>query len=237
MTKRRFAAFDIDGTIFRWQLYHELFDAFADEQIISSNDAQAVFEVREQWRNRKLDYHSYEMVLVKTMGASIVGIDANDFNRIADGILDAKGHHTYRYTLDLLKRLKHEGYQIVAISGSYQQLVDRFAALHDIDIAVGRDHIVVDGKLTATASDVFGFKDKILQELAIKHSLTFEGSYGVGDSGGDIKMLQSVEHAIAFNPDEKLRAYSMQQGWPIVIERKSISYRLEKGSDGSYVLA
>ena len=32
---KQFAVFDIDGTIFRWQLYHELFDALVDERIIT----------------------------------------------------------------------------------------------------------------------------------------------------------------------------------------------------------
>jgi HAD superfamily hydrolase (TIGR01490 family) len=237
MTERRFAAFDIDGTIFRWQLYHELFDAFVEEGIVSESDAATVFAVREQWRSRQLDYHTYEMTLVKVMGASIIGIDATEFGRIADRILDAKGHHTYRYTLDLLRRLKSEGYVIIAISGSYQQLVDRFAALHDIDIAVGREHTIVDGRLTAESKDIFGHKDQVLKDLVRQHGLTFDESYAVGDSGGDIEMLEVVERPIAFNPDETLKSHAMTNGWPIVIERKSISYKLERGDDGTYVLA
>lgn len=237
MTKRRFAAFDIDGTIFRWQLYHELFDAFVDEEIISLEDAQTVFDVRERWRSRQVDYHSYENALIKIMGAAIVGIDADEFGRISDRILDTKGHHTYRYTLDLLRSLKSEGYIIIAISGSYQQLVDRFAALHNIDIAVGREHTIADGKLTAEAKDIFGRKDEVLHELVAEHNLTFKDSYGVGDSGGDIEMLEAVENAVAFNPDGRLRSHAISRGWPIVVERKSISYRLEKSSDGTYVLA
>lgn len=237
MTKRPFAAFDIDGTIFRWQLYHELFDAFVEEGLVSTGAATSVLEAREAWRERRADYESYEMTLVRAMTASIVGVEVERFNRIADTILKAKGHHIYKYTLDLLKDLKAKGYAIIAISGSYQQLVDRFAKLHDIDIAVGREHVVKNGRLTDRSSEIFGHKDKVLKDIAERYDLDWHGSYAVGDSGGDIAMLEIVENPIAFNPDEKLKAKAIEEGWTIVVERKSIAYTLERGPNGTYVLA
>lgn len=233
----KFAAFDIDGTIFRWQLYHELFDAFVDEGLIAQDVAEAVFTAREAWRNRKTDYDKYEQTLVRMMRVSVVGVEESRFNQIADTVLSSKGHHVYRYTLDLLKRLKKEGYVIIAISGSYQQLVDRFAKLHDIDIAVGREHVIENGKLTDRSTDIFGRKDEVLRAIVSEHSLEWEDSYAVGDSKGDTKMLELVEHPIAFNPDDELRRIATTNGWDIVIERKSQAYELKKGTDGSYVLA
>lgn len=234
---RKFAAFDIDGTIFRWQLYHELFDAFVDDGLIAQDAAETVFNAREAWRNRKINYDQYEHTLVQMMRVSVVGVEEVQFNQIADTVLRSKGHHVYRYTLDLLKRLKKEGYIIVAISGSYQQLVDRFAALHDIDIAVGREHVVENGRLTDRSTDIFGRKDEVLRAIVAEHDLDWKDSYAVGDSKGDTKMLELVEHPIAFNPDGELQKIAIEHDWDIVIERKSIAYQLKKGSDGSYVLA
>ncbi len=237
MIKRPFAAFDIDGTIFRWQLYHELFDAFVEEGLVAPTAATSVLKAREAWRERRADYESYEMTLVRAMSASIVGVEVERFNRIADTILKAKGHHIYKYTLDLLKDLKAKGYAIVAISGSYQQLVDRFAKLHDIDIAVGREHVIENGRLTERSSEIFGHKDTVLKDIAEKYDLSWKGSYAVGDSGGDIGMLEIVDNPIAFNPDERLKEKALQEGWTIVVERKSIAYTLKRGLDGTYVLA
>jgi HAD superfamily hydrolase (TIGR01490 family) len=234
---KKFAAFDIDGTIFRWQLYHELFDAFVDEGLIAQDVAETVFNAREAWRNRKIDYDEYEMTLVRMMRVSIVGVEEARFNEIADAVLGSKGHHVYKYTLELLKRLKKQGYVIIAISGSYQQLVDRFADLHDIDIAVGREHVIENGKLTDASTDIFGRKDEVLRALVRQHGLDWEGSYAIGDSKGDTKMLELVEHPIAFNPDDEIKRIAISNGWNIVVERKSIAYELKKGQDGSYVLA
>lgn len=234
---KQFVVFDIDGTIFRWQLYHELFDAFIDEKIITTEKAKPVITARDAWRDRHGDYVSYERELVHAMQEAIVGIDEHHFNTIADTILKSKGHHVYRYTLDLLNKLKSQGYTIIAISGSHQQLVDRFAKLHGIDICVGRNHTIKNGKLTNIAAEIFGNKDTILSKIVEEYDLTWEGSYAVGDSGGDIDMLQLVENPLAFNPDAALKEKALKEGWTIVIERKSISYKLQRGSDGSYVLA
>lgn len=234
---KRFAAFDIDGTIFRWQLYHELFDAFVNEGLITSEDSAATITARNAWRERKAEYLSYEHELIHAMQRAIDGIDEQYFNKIADSILQQKGHHVYRYTIDLLKDLKSQGYTIIAISGSHQQLVDRFAQIHGIDISIGRDHTIKNGKLTQLATEVPGNKDKILQKIVDEYELNWEDSYAVGDSGGDIAMLKLVEHPVAFNPDKALYAEAKTQGWPIVVERKSIAYTLKKGSDGSYILA
>jgi len=234
---KRFAVFDIDGTIFRWQLYHELFDALMRDGIINESKARPVTDAREAWRERSGSYLDYEHILVNTMQEAIVGLEEKYFETIADAILQSKGHHVYRYTLDLLQGLKQQGYVIIAISGSHQQLVDRFAKLHGIDISVGRNYTIENGKLTSNATDIFGQKDKILTAIVKENNLSWQDSYAVGDSGGDIAMLAMVENPIAFNPDEALRVKAMADGWPIVIERKSIAYRLQKDPNGTYVLA
>lgn len=233
----RFAVFDIDGTIFRWQLYHELFDAFVDEKIITSSAARKVINAREAWRQRKQSYEAYERELIYAMEKVIDGLESHRFDSIADKILRAKGHHTYQYTLRLLGTLKQQGYTIITISGSHQQLVDRFSRIHNIDIAIGRQYEEKDGKLTSRAEIVFGNKHTILKALVRQYDLDWKDSYAIGDSGGDISMLELVEHPIAFNPNEELRQKAERAGWPIVIERKNIAYRLEKGRDGLYVLA
>jgi phosphoserine phosphatase len=49
-------------------------------------------------------------------------------------------------------------------------------------------------------------------------------------------MLEMVENPIAFNPDESLLKIAEKAGWLIIIERKNIAYKLEKGQHG-YTLA
>jgi HAD superfamily hydrolase (TIGR01490 family) len=234
---RKFAAFDIDGTIFRWQLYHELFDILLESQLIDATLGANVIEARNKWKDRAISYEDYENILVDANQSGVVGMREDRLIEIADMIMSIHGNKVYTYTKALIRKLQLEGYIVIAISGSHQQLVERFAALHHIDIAYGRQHEVVDGILTDKVKVVFGRKAEIMHEMVAKHNLSWEDSYAIGDSGSDIAMLELVTHPIAFNPDHRLLEHARKEHWKIVVERKSIAYTLESDIDGTYILA
>lgn len=234
-TKRKFAAFDIDGTIFRWQLYHELFDALAGAGYIDTSDRHDVAKAREAWSKRERSFNDYEELLVGVMERKVIGLPERIVKDLARDILKAKGHRTYAYTRNLMRALKEQGYFIIAISGSYQQLVEAFAELHHIDLAIGTDYELGEGKFLRKKRYVFGQKGPILRAAVEEHNLTWEDSYAVGDSGSDSAMMELVEHPIAFNPDDRLFDLARSAGWDVVIERKNMMYEM-KVVDGTYVL-
>lgn len=236
LAQRKFAVFDIDGTIFRWQLYHELFDSLANAGYISGSERAAVAEARESWSKREQSFASYEELLVGVMERKVIGLPERIVTELAGDILNAKGHRTYTYTRNLMHSLSAQGYFIIALSGSYQQLVEAFAKLHHIDLAIGTDYELKEGNFARKKRPVFGHKGPILTQAAKEHNLAWEGSYAVGDSGSDSAMLELVEHPIAFNPDDRLFALARRAGWKVVVERKNMVYELEE-HDGSYVLA
>lgn len=233
---QRFAVFDIDGTIFRWQLYHELFDEFYRREIITPNAAAPVFAAREKWQHRKGSYRAYEDALSSVLEENIVGVPLKTVEDAAEAIIASNGDRIYRYTTDLIATLRKKDYLILAISGSQEQLVKRFATLHNIDVSYGSRFIVEDGIIIKRESALYGHKAEILRELVSKHGLDWTDSYAIGDTQSDADMLRLVEHPIAFNPDRGLYDIAHKEGWPIVVERKDIIYELTH--DGkSFILA
>ena len=77
--------------------------------------------------------------------------------------------------------------------------------------------------------------DKI-RELMSTHHAILADSIAVGDSEGDIPMLEMVEQPIAFNPTKELFEHAREAGWKVVVERKNVVYQLEPGH-GSFLLA
>lgn len=234
--KRKFAVFDIDGTIFRWQLYHELFDELSVKGYIDDSDRIRVLDARNEWATRHSGFMDYENVLVEVMERQVIGLDESLVKDLAKEILASKGHRTYAYTRNLMHRLRESGYFIIALSGSYQQLVEAFAELHHIDLAIGTNYALEDGKFIRKERMVFGNKGPILRAAIDEHDLTLDESYAVGDSGSDSAMLELVAHPIAFNPDDRLFEIAKKHGWKVVIERKNMIYELEE-KDGTYLLA
>ena len=227
----KFAVFDIDGTIFRWQLYHELFDESHRLGLVDEEAARPVFAAREAWQERAAEFDDYEMALVSVVEALMDGTSEATLSEAADRILAASGARVYRYTSELLRSLKDQGYTIIAISGSHQQLVERFARRSPLDIVYGRQFVAVDGTLQGGAPAVYGQKAAILQQLVTDHNLSWDDSYAVGDTNSDGDMMELVAHPIAFNPDRRLYDRARAHGWPIVVERKNVIYELRPDGD------
>ena len=237
LMSKKFAVFDIDGTIFHWQFFHELFDELVEAGVIDASIARPVLEERKKWRQAIVTWDKYEHLLVEALNKGIIGIDKTLLDEISDRIVNVKGKILYHYTRDLLKDLQSKGYTTIVISGSQQSLVERFASAYHIDIALGLDYEFTNNKLVDIKRSIYGQKDKLLQQTVSDHNLDWKDSYAVGDTSGDASMLELVDHPIAFNPDEKLLTLAKEKGWKIVVERKSIAFVLERDTDGSYVLA
>lgn len=237
MTKK-LAVFDIDGTLFRWQLYHELVFELKDQGFFTDNEALSLDSALTNWQGKKVSWREYEMLVIHTIHAHLDHINPAELEAAAKIVVDRSGHKIYNYTAKLLRTLHDDGYHTLALSASQQEIAEQFAARYEFDDCIAAVYERSDGKYTGTQSRiVHGRKDEVIREYLANHSdLTLEGSIAVGDSDGDITMLQMVDQPIAFNPSEELLQLALASKWRVVIERKNIAYTLED-NNGSVVLA
>ncbi len=234
---KRFAVFDIDGTIFRSSLVLEAVYALIRKGVFPEK-ARAEFDSQlEGWRTRKdaNSYDDYIDAVVDTFGRYVRGLNEKTFQLVAKTVVDEQKNYTYVYTRDLVRRLKREGYVLVAISGSPRELVEPFTAEYGFDITRSTIYNVENGVYTGTRTAMHTGKDKLLKDIANEFDLNLSDSIGVGDTRGDIALLSTVSNPIAFNPDKDLLAAAKRHDWPIVVERKNVVYELKPGESG-YIL-
>lgn len=240
---KKFAVFDIDGTLFRWQLYSEVVFELIESGHISKAAHEAINEKMRLWRERthRHSFHDYEMATVEAFVGHVKSLRPEDIEAAADAVLARSGAHVYAYTRDLIKNLRQNGYTLIAISGSQDEIVKRFAQLWQFDIALGQEQVIENGVYSGIRIPLHELvvmrKGEILKRLVDEYDLSWEDSYAIGDSRSDAAMLTLVENPIAFNPNDELYEIAEKAGWKIVIERKNMSYELEKDANGTYVLA
>ena len=237
MEKQRFAVFDIDGTLVRWQLYHAVANALL-KQSGNRKLYDHIRSARRQWKQRShsLSFREYESTLVQAYEATLQQISATDFNQAADAAVNEYKDQVYTFTRDLIAELKEKGYFLLAISGSQQELVEKIAAYYEFDDCVGTVYEQKDGRFTGQKILGSSQKHKVLEHFITTHNLTIQGSCAVGDSESDIPMLAMVDNPIAFNPTAALLDEARQQKWSIVVERKNVVYKLDP-HNGAYLLA
>lgn len=235
---QRFAVFDIDGTIIRWQLFHSIVNELIRRGQISDQDAHAISEARMTWKRRENDdsFREYEHVLVKAYLDALTGLSVTQHNAAVENVFDEYKEQTYTFTRNLIRDLKHEGYLLFAISGSQQEIVTKFAEFYGFDDAIGAHLEQLDGKFTGKVQSPVHDKQRALHTLLARHNVSHDGSVAVGDSESDAPLLDAVEQPIAFNPSAGLLEIAKERGWKVTVERKNVIYTLEP-NDGRYILA
>ena len=229
------AIFDIDGTIFRSSLIVELIEALITAGIFPKEVKQHYAAAWRRWQSRsgtsKTGFSYYEFIsgVVFAYQKHLAGVRRADVWRIADRIVAFHKVRLYRFTRDLVRRLKRTHY-LLAVSHSPYEVVAPFAKSLGFDKVYAMVY-EVDREVRFTGrvlyEDTIRKKDKVVRRALKKGDFTLAGSVGVGDTESDIPFLRLVERPIAFNPSMKLYKHAMKKGWEVVVERKDVIYRMK----------
>jgi HAD superfamily hydrolase (TIGR01490 family) len=227
--QKKLALFDIDGTIFRSSLLIEVVEELIDAKIFDESVRATYIKQKEAWLDRRGDYEAYVGATVDAFVKNLKGVQYKELEWVSKRIVDRLGFRVYRHTTDLVHSLRDRGYYLVAISHSPKIIVDQFARRLGFHKVYGMMYEVgPNDRFTGLVQDLhlIGNKANILKRVVEKENLTFKGSVGVGDTETDISFLELVEKPLVFNPNKKLLKHARRMGWPVVVERKDVVYKL-----------
>lgn len=229
--KTKLAIFDIDGTIFRSSLLIELCHELVRRGIFPAAANREIQTEYVEWLDRKGSYEAYINKVVKIYVKYITGKSYSWVRRVAAQVIAEQKNRVYRFTRDLIKRLKQQKYFLVAISGSPSYIVETYAKAIGFNLFFGTELEVSRGKFTGKAVNLDSGlnKAKIVKSLLKQYpQLSLKQSLAVGDTESDVPMLQLVGKPIAFNPNLELAKTAKKHNWQVVVERKDVMYNIEK---------
>lgn len=232
-----FAAFDIDGTLFRSSLIVEFVETAIDNHIFPSDARDNYIHEYNAWKQREHP-HAYEDYIDNVVAVflrNVAGKREGEVSKMGKELAEKIHRETYVYTRELVQQLNKTHFTI-AISGSNVEFLEPFVKNYGFDLWYGSQLAVADGKYTGKdLKKGHHNKDLTLKEIVKEHDLSYAGSIAVGDTAPDIPMLELAETPIAFNPSRDLFDHARSAKWNIVVERKNMIYRFGE-EDGKYVL-
>lgn len=234
---KKFAVFDIDGTLIRWQLYHAVADNLVKRGAIDGERFETIRGARMNWKRRApgATFKSYELEIITAYEQALAKLTVKELFGAVDEVFEEYKDQVYIYSRDLIKKLKNAGYLLFAISGSQSEIVERIAGYYNFDAFVGTVYEHKNNRFTGGKTFHAQHKDQVLKKLVKQFGATSKSSLGVGDTASDIAMLELVDQPIAFNPDQEMFRHAKERGWKVVIERKNMVYELGQ-SRGKYHL-
>lgn len=227
--KTKLAVFDIDGTIFRSSLVIELSHALVDSGVFPRSARKKIAKEYSAWLDRKGTYEAYIDKVVKIYVKHIKGQRYAKVKHIAQAVIKYQKDRVYRFTRDLIKKLKSEHYFLVAISGSPSYIVAQYAKAIGFDLFFGTELEIVNGKFTGKIKSLDSAfnKAKIVKDIAGQYQINLTNSIAVGDTESDVPMLSLVGHPIAFNPNVQLVQIAKKKGWAVFVERKDVIFKVK----------
>jgi HAD superfamily hydrolase (TIGR01490 family) len=237
-TSKKFAAFDIDGTLFRSGLYREVVYELIRMGAVPERILTDIADKEMAWKHRTHGnaFAEFDGAIVDIFDKELPRIKTAYLDLAAERVIKTHKDNTYVYTRELARQLKSDGYFLIAISGSQLEVVEPFAQHYGFDTWVGMSFERGGDFFTGHIRKTYDGKGPILQKIIDQNKLSLDKSIAIGDSAGDIAMLEMVEQPIAFNPENNLYNYAAEKGWEIVLERKNMIYHINKRGD-SYVLS
>jgi len=228
--KNKLAVFDIDGTIFRWTFIAELMTALTREGIFPKSVIKQTEKLYFDWKDRRGTWDDYIMSVVNATNNALKGKSEKEVDEIIKEIVLKKKDNLYVFTRDLVKKLKEEGYFLLAISASPEKIVSGFTKALGFDKYYGTVYEIINGKYTGRELNeiIFNKHDVLQSFLKENPKIILKDSVGVGDSHSDISFLEMVENPIAFNPEKKLAEFAKARGWRIVVERKNVIFDIKE---------
>jgi len=228
-TQKPVAVFDVDGTIFRSSLLVELVELMVAQGTLPKSTKGVYERAHRKWLDREGGYAEYIGAMVDAFYKNIKGVSYADFAELSKQVVANEGKHTYRYTRQLVKDLKKQGYFLLAVSHSPKTILDQFCPRLGFDKTYGMIYeIGPEDRLTGEVVDRHLILNKayIVKRAIEKENLTLEGSVGVGDTESDISFLELVEKPICFNPNANLYRHAKLNDWRVVVERKDVVYEI-----------
>lgn len=210
---KRLILFDIDGVIYEG---HTIFDQIQYQEkrgILPSGTWDKIYTELSAYKEGKKNYVDAANVMLTIAAKAVDGKDYGEYLKdVADYVSDNRKNF-FEYFAKLVPFLI-EKYDIYFVTTNFQFMCEAIGEIFGVKNYISSIAEVENGKFTGKITRSMAGNKGLVADLISKYGRS--GSIAVGDSENDADMLNKVEHPLVMEPNEKLKAIAVKNGWRIV---------------------
>ena len=211
------AIFDLDHTLLSGDSDHAWGQYLVDRGLVDP----AIHQQRndhfyEQYKSGTLDIHEYLEFAMRPLTQYDTEQMLAERERFLIERIDPL---ITQHARDLIEKHRAAGDVLLIITATNGFVTYPIAARLDIEHIIAPHPEVVDGRYTGKTVGIPSFqggKVTRLNDWIAEHQHSLEGSYFYSDSHNDLPLLLIVDHPVAVDPDDTLKAAAEAAGWPII---------------------
>lgn len=211
------AIFDLDHTLLSGDSDHAWGQYLVDRGLVDP----AIHQQRndhfyEQYKSGSLDIHEYLEFAMRPLTQYDIEQMLAERERFLIERIDPL---ITQHARDLIEKHRAAGDVLLIITATNGFVTYPIAARLDIEHIIAPHPEVVDGRYTGKTVGIPSFqggKVTRLNDWIAEHQHSLEGSYFYSDSHNDLPLLRIVDHPVAVDPDDTLKAAAEAADWPII---------------------
>ncbi len=119
----------------------------------------------------------------------------------------------------LLGSHREQGHRLLIITATNEFITRPIARLLGVSELIACEGEIVDGRYTGEPSGVPSYhigKVTRLNAWLAEQDVALDGAFFYSDSHNDLPLLELVDNPVAVDPDDRLRARAVAEGWPVI---------------------
>jgi len=211
------ALFDLDNTLLAADSDH-LWGVFLSEENIVDADYYAQENERfyAEYKRGVLDIMEFLRFSLKPLSEHA----PDQLYTWREQFLEQKiKHNIASGSAELIAKHRQQGDTLVIITATNAFITRPIADLLGIEHLIATDPQMINGRYTGEVEGIPCFQSGKVERLNSwmqQHGLDLEGSYFYSDSNNDLPLLKEVTYPYAVDPDDTLREFAEQAGWPVI---------------------
>ncbi len=121
--------------------------------------------------------------------------------------------------VELVESHRSKGDTLLIITATNRFITEPIAAKLNIPYLIATEPELIEGSYTGKVDGVPSYQEGKITRLnrwLEQQQTNMDGSYFYSDSHNDLPLLEHVDHPVAVDPDETLRATAIERNWPIL---------------------
>ena len=215
--KQSLAIFDLDNTLLAGDSDHAWGEFLVEQSLVdpvTHKDQNDKFY--EDYCRGELDILAYQRFALST----IAGKTPQELKSLHDQFMTSYVEPMFLpAAMELLDKHRQQDHLLMIITATNDFITAPIAKRLGVDHLLACTADISGGVFTGDIVGIPCFQEgkvKRLMEWLDSNDHSLDGSFFYSDSHNDIPLLETVDHAVAVDADERLTAHANKEGWPVI---------------------
>jgi HAD superfamily hydrolase (TIGR01490 family) len=209
--------FDLDGTLIRCDSSSQFCHFCVARGLVSDPDyLNKEHSIMQDYSAQKMQIEDY----IKLQMQPLLPLTVCEVAKLSDDFVQVRAaDYIYQQGKELIEKFVEQGDRVVIVSATAEFIVTAIAKSLGVKDVIAIQVELNDERYTENVKGVASYREgKVarLQQWLEDEKLNLKNSFFYSDSINDLPLLKLVDNPVATNPDEKLKAYALDKGWPVV---------------------